>query len=49
MCFVDFKKVYDSVWQKGVFTKLEASNVNGPFLDFLRSLYKMLLVRLKLE
>ena len=40
MCFVDFKKAYNSVWQKGLFDKLEALNINGPFLDSLESLYK---------
>ena len=40
MCFVDFKEAYDSVWQKGLFAKLEALNINGPFLDLLNSLYK---------
>ena len=40
MCFVDFKKAYDSVWQKGLFAKLEALNINGYFLDLHESFYK---------
>ena len=40
MCFVDFKKAHDSVWQEGLFAKLEALNINGPFLDLLKSLHK---------
>ena len=39
MCLVDFKKTYDSVWQKGLFAKIEALNINGPFLYLLKSLY----------
>ena len=30
----------DSVWQKGLLAKLEALNINGPFLDLVKSLYK---------
>ena len=40
MCFVDFSKAYDSVWQKGLFASFNALNINGPFLDLLKSLYK---------
>ena len=40
MCFVDFKKAYDLVWQKGLFAKLEALNINGSFLDLLNIFYK---------
>ena len=31
MYFVDFKKAYNSVWQKGLFAKLEALKINGPW------------------
>ena len=38
-CFVDFKKAYDSVWQEGLFRKLECLNINGSFLDLLKDMY----------
>ena len=38
-CFVDFKKVHDTVWQEGSFTKLECFNVNGCFLDIIKDMY----------
>ena len=30
-CFVDLKKVYDSVWHDGLFAKLVSINVSGSF------------------
>ena len=38
-CFVDVIKAYDSVWQEGLFRKLECLNINGPFLNLLRDTY----------
>ena len=34
-CFVDFKKAYDSVWHKGLFTKLASLNVTESFLNLI--------------
>ena len=36
-CFIDFKKAFDSIWHKGLFNKLEINNINGKFLDLLKS------------
>ena len=38
-CFVDFKKAYDSIWQEGLFRRLECLNINGPFLNLLTDMY----------
>ena len=38
-CFVDFKNVHDSVWQEGLFRKLECLNRDGPFLNVLKDMY----------
>ena len=38
-CFVDFKKAYDSVWHKGLFTKLENLNVNSVFINIIPNLF----------
>ena len=39
VCFVDFKKAYDSVWQEDLFRKLECLNISGPFLNLLKDMY----------
>ena len=39
-CFVDFKKAFDSIWQKALFHKLEVNNINGNFLNLLKDIYK---------
>ena len=39
-CFVDFKKAFDSIWQKALFHKLESNNINGNFLELLKNIYK---------
>ena len=46
-CFVDFKKAFDSIWQKGLFHKLELNNINGNFLDLLRNIINKVNVQLK--
>ena len=38
-CFVDFKKVYDAMWQEGLFTKLECIDVNCCVLDIIKDMY----------
>ena len=40
VCFVDFKKAYDTVWHEGLFTKLSKVNVKGQFLKLIESLYR---------
>ena len=39
-CFVDFKKAFDSIWQKALLYKLELNNINGKFLNLLKNIYK---------
>ena len=38
MCFIDFKKAYDSVWNKGLFSKLENLNIGSKFLEIIKDL-----------
>ena len=38
-CFIDFKKAYDSVRHKGLFTKLENLNVNSVFINIIKDMY----------
>ena len=39
VCFVDFKKAFDSVWHNGLFRKLENKGINGNFLNLIKSIY----------
>ena len=38
-CLVDFKKAYDSVWHKRLFTKLGNLNVNSVFINIIKDIY----------
>ena len=38
-CFVDLKKAYDSVWNKGLFAELIKKDINGNFLTLIRNIY----------
>ena len=40
VCFVDFKKAYDSVWRDGLFHKLLSNGVSPKFVRLLRNIYK---------
>ena len=40
VCFVDFEKAFDSVWHKGLFTKLENYGIKGKTLDIITDLYR---------
>ena len=42
VCFVDFRKAYDSIWQEGLFHKLNNNGINGPFLSILKRIYSTL-------
>ena len=46
-CFVDIKKAYDSVWHKGLFTKLENLNVNSVFINIIKDMYSRSLCAVK--
>ena len=39
VCFVDFKKAYDSVWRQALMYKLLANNIRGLFFNMLQSMY----------
>ena len=39
VCFVDFKKAYDSVWRQALLYKLLRLNINGLFFSILKSMY----------
>ena len=39
-CFIDFKKAYDSVWNKGPYSKLENLNIGGKFLEIIKDMYE---------
>ena len=40
LCFVDFKKAFDSVWRTGLFYKLQKLNVTGKVYNVIKSLYE---------
>ena len=40
LCFIDLKKAYDSVWQEGMYAKLESLNINGKFLEIIKNMYE---------
>ena len=48
VCFVDFKKAYDTVWRDGLFLKLFNNNVSSKFVNLLQSMYKSLRCCVKL-
>jgi len=39
VCFVDFKKAFDSVWHKGLFHKMEKAGITGNSLNLIKDLY----------
>ena len=39
MCFVDFRKAYDSVWRQALSYKLSRMNINGLFFNIINSMY----------
>ena len=45
--FCRFQKAYDSVWHKGLFTKLENLNVNGVFINIIKDMYSKSLCAVK--
>ena len=48
ICFIDFKKAFDSVWHKGLFYKLESKGINGNFLRLLQNIYSKTKCSLKI-
>ena len=39
VCFVDFKKAYDSIGHDKLFFKLENMQINSPFLHLVKDIY----------
>ena len=39
VCFVDYEKAFDSVWQSGLLHKIKAMGINGKFYNVLKSMY----------
>ena len=39
VCFVDFKKAYDSVWRQALMFKLLSQNVSGMFFKIVKAMY----------
>ena len=48
-CFVDFKKVFDSIWHQGLLYKLLSSNINGNFYNLIKDLYSKSNCSIKLD
>ena len=42
VCFVDFKKAYDTVWRDGLYLKLFNSNISSKFINIMQSMYSSL-------
>ena len=39
LCFVDFKKAYDTVWRIGLLSKLQSYRISNRFINLLYSMY----------
>ena len=44
VCFVDFKKAYDTVWRNGLYLKLLNSGVSSKFVNLIKDMYARLQV-----
>ena len=42
VCFVDFKKAYDSVWRNGLFLKLLKYGISNKFVELIQDMYARL-------
>ncbi len=49
LCFVDFKKAYDSVWHRGLIYKLLANNIGGQFAKVIEAMYQKIQAQVRLE
>ena len=39
VCFVDFRKAYDSVWRQALMFKLLSQNISGMFFRIVKEMY----------
>ena len=47
VCFIDFKKAFDTINREALFVKLFKYNIKGPFLNILKDMYKEVLFAVK--
>lgn len=47
LCFVDFRKAFDTVWHSGLLYKLQKLGINGLFLNIIQDMYSKSSVRIK--
>ena len=47
ICFIDLKKVFDTVWHEGLFLKLQRAGMNGIIYELIRSMYQHSISRVK--
>ena len=40
VCFIDFRKAFDTVWHQGLLLKLEEAHITGNFLNTLKDMYR---------
>ena len=48
VCFVDFKKAYDTVWRNGLYLKLLKCGVSAKFINLIRDMYARLQVSINI-
>jgi hypothetical protein len=49
VCFVDFKKAFDSVWRSAMFLKLQNKEIQGKFYNILHDMYSNTLYSCKYQ
>ena len=49
MCFVDFRKAFDTVWHTGLFHKLHKFGISGKFYEIIKNMYSKITLRVKTE
>ena len=49
VCFVDFRKAYDTVWRDALFYKLLLNNISKKFVNILRKMYDKLQICVRLQ
>ena len=47
LCFLDFKKAFDSIWHSGFLYKLQKYDVKGKLYDILKDMYSKIKFRVK--